>query len=311
MRLPRLHLRTRRYQPPSIAKCEDLTLPVFLSGPFLSVKSEPFQVGDVMSRELVKVERRESNQEDLNRGLIAPLRHTVRIIAILALLGVAGTVLQTHLHSQASSKAPGALASHKSVVSVYLSLIFGEWWLLFAVWRGIRVRWLKLRDLIGGSWTSTKRISTDMLLGAGIWLVSLFAIWVLLARFLASRSPHGHPGNARFHYNIFEGVLCVLSSVGAGFCEEVAYRGYLQRQFRALTGNSGAAVLIQAIVFGFPHAFEGLAAAIAAGIFGLLVGLVAWWRKNLRPGMVAHAWTDIFLNLLPKVFWRFAAILKI
>jgi len=264
-----------------------------------------------MSRALAEVEKRESNQQDRDRGLIAPLGHTVRIIAILALLGVVGTVLQSHLHSQAPNKVPAALVSQRNLVLVYLSLIFGEWWLLFAVWRGIRVKGLKLQDLIGGSWTSAKRIVTDLLLGAGIWLVSLFAIWIPLARFLASRSPHGYPINPIFHYDIFEGVLCVLSSVGAGFCEEVAYRGYLQSQFRALTGNGGIAVLLQAIVFGFFHAFEGLPAAIAAGVFGLLVGLVALWRKNLRPGMVAHASTDIFNNLLPKVFWGLAAILKI
>jgi hypothetical protein len=27
---------------------------------------------------------------------------------------------------------------------------------------------------------------------------------------------------------------------------------------------------------------------------GLLYGLLAWWRKSLRPGIVAHAWSDIF-----------------
>jgi uncharacterized protein len=275
------------------------------------VGGESFLGGDVMSREIAEAEKKDSNGEARDPGLIAPLGHTVRIIAILALLGVAGAFLRIHLHSQASNKVAGALASHRSVVTAYLSLIVGEWWLLFAVWRGIRVKGLKLRDLVGSSWTSAKRISADLLLGAGIWLVSLVAIWIPLARFLASRSPHGYPGNATFHYSLLEGVLCVLSSVSAGFCEEVAYRGYLQRQFGALTGNSGVAVLVQAIVFGFFHAFEGLPAAIAAGIFGLLVGLVAWWRKNLRPGMVAHAWTDIFLNLLPKVFWGLAAILKI
>lgn len=259
-----------------------------------------------MSRELAEAERREPSQED--HGLIAPLGHTVRIIAILVLLGVAGAILQIQSHSQGPNKVPGALLSHRSIVPVYLSLIFGECALLYAVWRGIRHKGIKLRDLIGGSWTSARRISADLLLGAGIWSFSLFAIWIPLASFLATRSPHGYPGNPALtsHYDVFEGVLCVLSSVGAGFCEEVAYRGYLQRQFRALTGNSAFAVLLQAIVFGFFHAFEGLAVAIAAGIFGLLVGLVAWWRKNLRPGMIAHVWTDIFLNLLPNVFWKLA-----
>jgi hypothetical protein len=33
--------------------------------------------------------------------------------------------------------------------------------------------------------------------------------------------------------------------------------------------------------------------------FGLLFGCLAEWRKSLRPGMIAHAWTDIFAGLSP------------
>jgi hypothetical protein len=29
-------------------------------------------------------------------------------------------------------------------------------------------------------------------------------------------------------------------------------------------------------------------------LFGVLFGLLAVWRKSLRPCMIAHAWTDIF-----------------
>jgi hypothetical protein len=29
-------------------------------------------------------------------------------------------------------------------------------------------------------------------------------------------------------------------------------------------------------------------------LFGVLFGLLAVWRKSLRPGMIAHAWSDIF-----------------
>jgi membrane protease YdiL (CAAX protease family) len=266
--------------------------------------------GDVLSLEIAEVEKKEPNQEDRHPRLIASVGHTVRFIAIIAALGVAGTSLQIHLHSQASKKLPVALVPYKSFVPLCLSVILAEWALVFFVWRGIRVKGVKLRVLIGGSWTSGKRISSDLFLGVGIWIVSLFVIVVPGVSFLAGRSPHGNPGGPVLTHNVFEVVLWVIASVSAGFCEEVAFRGYLQRQFRALTGNTGVAVLLQAIVFGYGHAYEGLAIAIANVIFGLLFGLVAWWRKSLRPGMVAHAWTDIFVNLFPKMVWGLAAFLK-
>lgn len=256
-----------------------------------------------MSSELAEVERKELDQEVRDRGLIAPPRHMAIFVAIFVALGVAGTVLQVHLHTQPSNKMPmpGGLASHKSVVPLYLSLIVSEWALLFFVWRGIRTKGIKLRDLIGGSWTSGKRISADLLLGAGIWLAFLFAVVIPAGLIAGGQSTHPHPVNPMFPHTVFEATLWVMVSINAGFCEEVAFRGYLQRQFRVLTGKSFPAVLLQAIVFGFGHAYEGLGGAAAAGIYGLLFGLVAWWRKSLRPGMVAHAWSDIFFVLLAKV----------
>lgn len=255
-----------------------------------------------MSSDLAGVGMKRSNQEDRDRGLIVPPRHTVIFIAIFAALGVAGTFLQIQLHSQASSKAlmPGGSASHTTVIPLYVSLILSEWVLLFFVWRGVRVKGVKLRDLIGGSWASGKRISADLLLGAGIWLTFLFAFIIPAGLILGSPSTHPHPVNPMFPHNVVEAALSVLVSLNAGFCEEVAFRGYLQRQMRALTGRSAVAVLLQAIVFGVGHAYGGLGGVVAATIYGFLFGLVAWWRKSLRPGMVAHAWSDIFFVLLAK-----------
>jgi hypothetical protein len=36
-------------------------------------------------------------------------------------------------------------------------------------------------------------------------------------------------------------------------------------------------------------------------IFGLLFGLLAWWRKSLRPGMIAHAWHDSLSGAVLRV----------
>jgi uncharacterized protein len=74
----------------------------------------------------------------------------------------------------------------------------------------------------------------------------------------------------------------------------VAFRGYLQKQFRAITGSAGWAVLLQAVVFGVGHLYEGVGPVARITLFGVLFGLFALWRKSLRPGMIAHAWADIF-----------------
>jgi hypothetical protein len=82
--------------------------------------------------------------------------------------------------------------------------------------------------------------------------------------------------------------------VSAGFCEELAFRGHLQQQFQSITGSAGWAVLIQAVVFGIGHLYEGMGAVARIMRFGVLFGLLALWRKSLVPGMIVHAGSDIF-----------------
>ncbi|MGO9303749.1 MAG: CPBP family intramembrane glutamic endopeptidase, partial [Candidatus Korobacteraceae bacterium] len=53
-----------------------------------------------------------------------------------------------------------------------------------------------------------------------------------------------------------------------------------------------AGVLLSALVFGASHGYEGAARMILIAIFGLMFGLLSWWRKSLRTGMMAHAWHD-------------------
>ena len=85
-------------------------------------------------------------------------------------------------------------------------------------------------------------------------------------------------------------LLWVAVSIIAGISEEFAFRGYLQRQFGALTGSRWLGLVLQAVVFGIAHAYEGMRAAMQVVAFRLLLfGLVALWRKSLRAGMIGHA----------------------
>jgi hypothetical protein len=88
-------------------------------------------------------------------------------------------------------------------------------------------------------------------------------------------------------------VLWVLVSCSAGFAEELAFRGYLLRKARARTGSTVLALIIQAIVFGVLHGYQGARAVAGVTLYGMAFGLIALWRRSLRPGMMAHAWTDI------------------
>ena len=93
-------------------------------------------------------------------------------------------------------------------------------------------------------------------------------------------------------------TLWVGVSLAAGVCEEIVFRGYLQRQLTAMTGHAGIAILLQAIIFGVGHGYQGWKPMITISAVGFILGVLAWWRGNLRAGMIAHTALDLLAGLV-------------
>jgi membrane protease YdiL (CAAX protease family) len=221
--------------------------------------------------------------------LIAPVWHTVLLVSIFLGVTIAGAVFQWHAQSTS-----GALQQHPNVVPLYLSLIAVEWLLVYGVWAGIRIRGVRLVDLIGGRWHSAKNVLIDIVVAIVVWILWL-GIQAGVSRLVPSNAKSV---STLLPQNFLEVVLWIATSLSAGFCEEVAFRGYFQKQFEAMTGSSAAAVILQAILFGISHGYQGLPAVIMIILFGFLFGILAFWRNSLRPGMILHAWSDIYAGYL-------------
>jgi CAAX protease family protein len=87
-----------------------------------------------------------------------------------------------------------------------------------------------------------------------------------------------------------------LAATG-GFCEELVFRGYLTQQFRAWTASDVFAIVLQGAVFGLAHGYYGKVMVLIM-VQGWLLGLLAYWRKSLRPGMLAHGLQDALGGLV-------------
>jgi len=216
--------------------------------------------------------------------LLAPLWHTAIVVFVLMGASISG------------SRGVHRLAAHGKLVQ-YLWTMAWEWILAGFVYFGIRRR-MKLRELVGGRWGSVEDFLRDLVVAAGFWLAAIAVLGTgatLLhldqaGKFDALRRQLGFliPGTT---LELF--VWCCLSTT-AGICEEIIFRGYLQRQFAAITRSTLVGVLLSAVVFGASHGYEGGGRMLLVGVFGLMFGLLAWWRRSLRPGMMAHAWHDAF-----------------
>jgi membrane protease YdiL (CAAX protease family) len=218
-----------------------------------------------------------------SRPLIAPAWHTIVFIAIFIGLSVAGGFFQ-----HAAQQHPQPIAPHENAVPRYISVLISEWLLVLYVRMGVHKRGVRLRDLVGGRWATPTDVLKDFALGAALW-----ALWIGLQNsHLLGRGTNAAQG--LLPQGILESLAWLPLALSAGFCEELAFRGYLQKQFQAIAGSSVLGVLFQAIVFGGGHLYEGVGVAARITLFGVLFGLFALWHKNLRPCMIAHAWSDIF-----------------
>ena len=199
------------------------------------------------------------------------------IVAAVTLLGI----------QQSSSLA--AVGPEASRVIPYLSLIGLQLlWVRF-IHAGLKKHGHTLSELTGGRGTSGRELGMDLLYGA-------IGFFVAVAAAKAFRKAlGGDDANTAFllPHGVPESVLWVFVSVTAGVCEEIVFRGYLQRQFAALTRSVTAGILLQAIAFGISHGYQGRAPMAIAGSYGFVLGILAWWRGNIRASALAHAATDI------------------
>jgi Type II CAAX prenyl endopeptidase Rce1-like len=140
--------------------------------------------------------------------MIAPIWHTAVVLLILAAL----------FGWSAYSRSFSPMARHGRMADS-LSVLTLEWLLTGLVWWGIRLRGLRLRDLVGGDWPNSKRIFADLLVAV-------------------------------------------------------------------------AGMLIQGIIFGMGHGYQGVKLVPVIALYGCLFGLLAQWRRSLRPGIIAHFLQD-------------------
>lgn len=212
----------------------------------------------------------------------APLAPTWHTIVLLAFMGIASA-------TSAYSHSLSPLGFRRGPAFGYLSVIVMQWLVVAFIWFGIRRRGLTIRGLIGGTWPRWTAVLRDVGI-AVIFLIFSGIILVAAARLL--HASNREVAERLLPHTRWEVAVYLLLCATAGFCEETIFRGYLQKQFSAWTGSATAGLLLQAVVFGAGHGYQGPRLMAVITVFGCLFGLLARWRHSLRPGMIAHFLQD-------------------
>ncbi|HVX87245.1 MAG TPA: type II CAAX endopeptidase family protein [Phycisphaerae bacterium] len=215
---------------------------------------------------------------------VAPAWHTVVVLILAMGLSFWGSQLDD-------------MSGHGRI-GFYLVVMLIEWAFLGLIWFGVRLRGVRMSELVGGRWKGPRAFFRDVRLGIGVVLIGMALAWGLdyllgagTAPLLSTMAPQ----------TFGEVLAWVVLSFTAGFCEEIIFRGYLGHQFAALTRSAAAGIILQAIVFALGHGYQGWKLMVTLLVYATLLGVVAYWRGSLRPGIVAHALQDS----LSGVLWYF------
>ena len=187
------------------------------------------------------------------------------------------------------------LEGHFSLrLPAYLFIIVAEWLVVFFIWLGSRWGGTSLRTLAGDFAPTWHSILRDLGLAVAFLIVANVLLALessLLTRFL--QGPSNEDMRAFLPQGGLESAVFLLLAITAGVCEEIIFRGYLQRRFTGRTKSAVLGIALQGILFGGYHAQLGWVSVITNAVCGaLLYGTLAAWRRSLRPGMIAHILGD-------------------
>jgi membrane protease YdiL (CAAX protease family) len=226
---------------------------------------------------------------DSDRSLVATRRHSAILCGVLLLIAVAGYAATFGMRSGGGGGGAGAQGA-SSAWAIYVPALILEWGLFLFVWTGLRSFGTSFPRLISARPLTARNWLTDAALGAILFAVMLGTEWIL-GRLLAGGPPAGV--QAILVRRAGDIPIWVALSISAGFVEELAYRGYMQRQFGALLRSPWLGVGAQALLFGLTHGYQGPVAIARIVVLALVFGVAARLRGSLIPGMVAHSTMDI------------------
>lgn len=216
---------------------------------------------------------------------VAPAWHTIIVLLFMLTL----SALSYYSQNLTPVRQP------RSHVANYVAAIVMEWIIVAFIWFGLRLRKQRLHALLGENWRGMKGIFRDL----GIGVAFLIAANIVLTAIghLLNAKPNAAVKNLLPHGRE-EIAVYFLLTVTAGICEEIIFRGYFQRQFSAWLKSATVGLVLQGIVFGASHGYQGGKSMLIIVVYGVMFGMLAHWQRTLRPGMFAHFLQDFGAGLI-------------
>lgn len=239
---------------------------------------------------------------------LAPVWHTVLLIALIAGISIAGSLRVAHTQEV-----------HNRIATYAATGVMELLMLAWVVW-GLRLKRVPLSTLFGHLRGGANSLFRDLGVALVFWAGALAVLgtvgmaWSGVEALVTHGAAPWHVGGATAltpakseaarallqiaPSNLREAAAWALLCLVVGIVEESVFRGYFQGQFIAWArGNVVVGVAFSAVLFGAAHGYQGLRNMVLLVVFGVLFSLLSLFRRSLRPCMFAHSWHDLIAGL--------------
>jgi hypothetical protein len=233
-----------------------------------------------------------SPEPETSADAVAPAWHTFAVVCIM--LAISGL----SYYSQGLAPVGGR---QRNQISSYVAAIVMEWLVFGFIWLGLRLRKQRMRILLGENWGGAKYILRDI--GIGVLFLIASNLVLSLIGYLLKAAPNAAIRGI-LPQTPAQIAIYFLLTVTAGICEEIIFRGYLQRQFSFFFKNAAIGIVLQGLIFGASHGYQGPKYMLIIVVYGILFGALAQQRRSLRPGMIGHFLQDLTTGVVAGRFLR-------
>lgn len=146
----------------------------------------------------------------------------------------------------------------------------------------MRIERLSVRETLRWRWPGWRLAGLGGALALGLWMIGVMLnlMTTIVLGYTTPLPP------TMFPRNVAEALLLLVSTViVAPLCEEIMFRGYVQRAYERRSPWTGIAV--GGVIFALYHLrFQG---ALALVPVAFALGFLAWRSGSIFPGMLLHA----------------------
>jgi uncharacterized protein len=223
---------------------------------------------------------------------------------ILIFLGVAVPVLgRRRIRHLLDS--PGT--SKMDRLSIYASTIAFQWLAALIILQRTRAHGIGLAQLGVAIPRPALAITVAIVLAALISLNQIYSLRRLVATPSEIKGILPQLALKLFPQDDVERLAFLALVVTVAVCEELIYRGFVQRVFQDWSGGHVmAGVVGSAVFFALAHLYQGRRGISTTVVVGVLFSIVRSWTGSLFPTSIAHFVADFSVGMLAPAKLRSA-----